>query len=352
MKCLRSWLAAAAAGLLLPMLAGCLDRDSIAVIADAENQLFTPDGRLVVTGGTGVFEVVAAAGGGYAARPIAAEVSGSCNHTGLAQIGAWIFTACVQRRPFQSADHHLLAARAVAGQPLHFVQVDRASADPMDALALPNGLAATPDGRLLVADYRLPGTAGVARVALDLTGERPRITAFERDWLAAAHGIGHPNGVRVQGRELFVSDFSFVKRYLFDDRAEVPLFLTMPGGVTVKNEVLVFQGATAVDDIEPFCGGVVVTDFIGGRLVYMAPDGLDARGLPKYREARSTPWQALHAPSSVKLGRAPLFDGHDVLITEKGLLGEFTSDYGNRLSRVKAGTDLSDPAACDRLNAR
>ncbi|WP_140632657.1 hypothetical protein [Methylibium rhizosphaerae] len=176
-------------------------------------------------------------------------------------------------------------------------------------LALPNGLAVTQDGRLLLADYRLPGAAGVARVALDLTGERPRITASERDWLAAAHGIGHPNRVRVLGRELFVSDFSFVKRYLFDDRAEVPLSLTLPGGVTVKNEVRVFQGATAVDDIEPFC-------------------------------------------CSVKLGRAPLFDGHDVLITEKGLLGEFSSDYGNRLSRVKAGTDLSDPAACASLNAR
>lgn len=351
MKRLRSMLAALAS-LLLPLLAGCLDKDSIAVVADAENQLFTPDGRLIVTGGTGVFEIVATAGGGYAAQPIAAEVSGTCNHTGLAQIGPWVFTACVQQRLFQSPDHHLLAARVVSGQPLRFVQVERSSNDPMDALSLPNGLAATPDGRLLVADYKLVGSAGVARVALDLAGARPRVSAFERDWLAQAHGISHPNGVRVKGHELFVSDFSFVKRYLFNDVGDVPLYLTMPGGTTVKNEVLVYQGTTVVDDIEPHCGGVVVTDFVGGKLVYMAPDGLDARGLPKYREARSTPWQALQAPSSVKLGRAPLFDGHDVLVTEKGLLGEFTSDYGNRLARVKASADLADPASCAGLNAK
>jgi hypothetical protein len=340
--------------LLAPLLAGCLQKDKIVTLPDAENQLFTPDGRLVVTGGTGVFEVTRS-GSGYRANALPAEVSGNCNYTGLAQVGSWVFTACQQRPngPFGAPDNHLLAAQVTAGQPLRFVQVDRgASADPMDSLALPNGLATSPTGQLLVADYNLFGAAGLARLRLDLAGARPRITGFEKDWLASAHGISHPNGVRVLGNELFVSDLYFVKRFQFDAAGNVPLNLPAAGGGSVKNEVLVYQGFSVLDDIQPLCGGVAVNDYLGGRLIYMAPAGPDGNGLPTYRQSLASGWQSLQQPSSVVLGRAPLFSGRDVLVTEKGVLLEWNSDYGNKLSRVDAGVDLNDPVGCAQLNAR
>ena len=345
-------LAPLAAALALPLLTGCLDKDKIATIPDAENQLFLSDGRLVVTGGTGVFEIVKTSSG-YAAQPLPAEVAAGCNYTGLAQIGGWVFTACQLRPngPFGAPDNQLLAAAVVPGQPLRFVQVDRASSpDPMDTLALPNGLAAAPGGKLLVADYNLFGSAGVARFSLDLTGAKPRVTAVEPNWVASAHGVSHPNGVRVAGNELFVSDLYFVKRFQFDSAGNVPLQLPKPGGGTVKNEVLVYQAATALDDIQPVCGGLAVVDYLGGQVVYMAPNGVDGNGLPRYRQAYASGWQSLQMPSSFAVGRGPLFSGRDLLVTEKGILLEFNSDYGNKLSRVKSDLDLNDPASCARIN--
>jgi hypothetical protein len=341
-----------AACMLPPLLSACLDKDKIATVPDAENQLFTPDGRLIVTGGTGVFEIKRT-GAGPVAEAASADVNGACNFTGLAQIGDWVFTAC-QQRPgglLAAPDNHLLAARVEAGRPLHFVQVERAVPDPMDQLAIPNGLAATPTGQLLIADYNLFASAAVARATLDLGGAVPRLAALEKNWLGPAHGISHPNGVRVKGNELFVSDVYFVKRYQFDAAGNVPLYITSPSGSTVKNEALVYQGATVLDDIQPYCGGVIISDFLGGRLVYAAPNGADAQGMPTWRVGLYSGLQSLQQPSSVIVGRGPLFSGYDLLVTEKGVLGEFSSDYGNKLSRVKSSIDLNSPLACAQVNA-
>jgi len=342
---------AAIAALLLPLLgllSGCLDKEKLVSIPDAENLLFTPDGRLIVTGGDGVFEI-RGNGTGFTAERLASE-AGNCNHTGLAQSGSWVFTSCQRRNGlFGAVDNHLLAAKVVPGQPLRFVEVDRASPDPMDGLSIPNGMAVTPGGRLLIADFNVLLASGVARLAIDTTGARPRVTSFEKNWLAWQHGIYHPNGVRVAGNELFVSEIATVKRYRFDASGNVPLNIA-PAGRAVKNEVLVYQGATVVDDILPLCGGVAINDFTGGRLIYMAPNGVDSNGLPTYRQARASGLQSLQQPSAVMVGRGPMFSGRDVLVTEKGVLLEFTSDYGNKLTRVKSSVDLNDAAGCAALN--
>jgi hypothetical protein len=131
----------------------------------------------------------------------------------------------------------------------------------------------------------------------------------------------------------------------------VPINIPAPGGRTVKNEVLVYQGVTVVDDIQPICGGVAVDDFAGGRLIYMAPTGLDSNGLPTYRQGVSSGLASLESPSSVMLGRAPMFTGQDILVTEKGIIGEFTSNIGNKITRVKSSVDLGTSAGCAALNA-
>jgi len=341
-----------AACLLPPLLSACLDKDKLATVPDAENQLFTPDGRLIVTGGTGVFEIKRGTEG-VVAEGASVDVSGTCNFTGLAQIGDWVFTACQQRAGglLGAPDNHLLAARVEAGRPLHFVQVDRPQPDPMDQFAIPNGLAATPAGQLLIADYNLFASAAVARATIDFSAAVPRLAGLDKNWLGPAHGIGHPNGVRVTGRELFVSDVYFVKRFQFDAAGNVPLYIASPTGSTVKNEVLVYQGATVLDDIQPYCGGVIINDFLGGRLVYAAPNGADANGMPTWRVGLYSGLQSLQQPSSVVVGRGPLFSGYDLLVTEKGVLGELSSDYGNKLSRVKSSIDLNSASACAQVNA-
>lgn len=339
------------AALALPLLSGCLDKTRVATVPDAENQLFTPDGRLIVTGGTGVFEIVRDGSGGYVAQRLASDAPANCNYTGLAQRGTWVFTACQSRANlFAMPDNHLLMAQVQPGQPLHFVQVPRPSPDPMDALGLPNGMAFSPAGQLLLADSNLTGLqGGVARLSLDTAGGAPRLVNFERAWLGSAQHLAHPNGVRVQGRSLFVSDLSAVRRYQFDGAGNVPSTLPSPYG-PVANEVTVYQGLTVLDDIQPLCGGLAIDDFLGGRLLYLAPNGADAYGLPTYRLAWSSSLGSLQQPSSVQVGRAPLFSGNDVLVTEKGVIGETGSDYGNKLSRVRAPLDLSDPASCTQLN--
>lgn len=339
-----------AAALALPMLSGCLDKTKLATVPDAENQLFTPDGRLIVTGGTGVFEIVRD-GSGFTAQRLASDAPAGCNYTGLAQRGAWVFTACQFRANlFAMPDNHLLMAQVQPGQALHFVQVPRPSPDPMDGLGLPNGMAFSPSGQLLLADSNLTGLqGGVARLTFVTSGSAPRLVSFEKAWLGSGQHLMHPNGVRVQGNELFVSDLNFVKRYQFDAAGNVPASLSSPYG-PVPNEVTVYQSLTVLDDIQPLCGGLAIDDFLGGRLLYMAPSGADAYGLPTYRLAWASSLASLQQPSSVQVGRAPLFSGSDVLVTEKGVIGETGSDYGNKLSRVRAPFDLSDPASCVQLN--
>jgi hypothetical protein len=339
-----------AGALSLPLLTACLDKSTVATVPDAENQLFTPDGRLIVTGGTGAFEIVRS-GSGYAAQPIAADVSGSCDYVGLAQVGAWVFTACQQKANlFAAPDNHLLVAKVVAGQPLHFLQVPRPSPDPMDTLGLPNGMAVSPTGQLLLADSNLTGwQGGVARLTLDLGGSVPAVTRFEANWLGSAQHLMHPNGVRVAGKELFVSDLNYVKRYQFDAAGNVPATLPSPYG-PVANEVTVYSTLSVLDDIQPLCGGLAIDDFLGGKLVYMAPAGPDAYGRPTYRQAWASAPLSLQQPSSVQVGRGPLFSGTDVLVTEKGVIGDETSGYGNKLSRIQSPLDLNDPASCTQLN--
>ncbi|MFP5304559.1 MAG: hypothetical protein ACLGI7_01890, partial [Gammaproteobacteria bacterium] len=74
----------------------CGSKAALVAVPDAENLLFTPDGRLFVSGGTNVFEIVAA-GDGYTAYAIH---DGACNFTGLALRGDVLYANCFDGRLF------------------------------------------------------------------------------------------------------------------------------------------------------------------------------------------------------------------------------------------------------------
>ncbi|MGE5405284.1 MAG: hypothetical protein ACM3PP_10165, partial [Candidatus Saccharibacteria bacterium] len=69
---------------LLLLLSGCASKTVVAPgIADAENALFTSDGRLFVTGGTNIYEITPSG--------TVPQCDQKGNHCGLAQYGNYIY---------------------------------------------------------------------------------------------------------------------------------------------------------------------------------------------------------------------------------------------------------------------
>lgn len=337
--------------LLSPLLAGCLEKQDVIYLPDAENLLFTDTGDLLVTGGKSVVQVLPdAEGGGYTTRTLSPENLPSCNYTGLAQIGDWVFTSCVETRWVFLRNNHLLATNVrQPGYRFQIIGDPRDLRDPMDTISLPNGLAASPDGALLIADYNLLADAGIARatfvfpepdaVAQAATaGETalPRLESLQRNWVGPSQGLSTPNGIRVSGEHLYVTDGSSVKRFGFDTQ----------GRISGEGTVM-WRGTLAIlDDLMPYCGGVAFTSFLAGRLHYVAAYTDPDTGVETFEEIYATPPFAYEAPSALAIGQAPLFSGRDLLVTEKGLLQNDNRGFGNFLVRSPLTEDLGDAELC------
>jgi len=62
--------------------------------------------------------------------------------------------------------------------------------------------------------------------------------------------------------------------------------------------------------------------------------------------AESSPL-AFSSPSAIAIGQPPMFSGYEVLLTEKGLMFDNASSFGNRLSAAQMAFNLNDKEACD-----
>ncbi|PID43859.1 MAG: hypothetical protein CSB48_03480 [Proteobacteria bacterium] len=334
------------------LVAGCVEQEDVVVVPDAENILFTSAGDLLVSGGKGLYQVESTVNpdGSTAYQKTKVYSGPDCAFTGIAQSGDWVFAICKggyiewEGLIFSLVvDTHLVAAN-LNERPLDFKALDEGlDYDPLDEIVIPNGLAFTPTGHLLVADENFFATSSVGRITLDYSEGRPGLAGFEKDWLDNEYGFEAPNGVRVDGNTLYVSDVNKVRRLFFDAQGEVPLSFLDENGNEVSNrpeDNEFYQGGWIIDDIMPYCGGIAVTHFFQGKLVFQTAAG----------EKYQTPPFSFDGPSSIAVGGGQSFDGNDLLVTEKGILLENNSNYGNRLTRVPLDYDLLDPATCEALN--
>ncbi len=341
-------------GLLALGLIGCIEKETIAVIGDAENILTTSDGQLLVSGGDNIYRVYpdSANNGPDPLFPGNARLGQyACNFTGIAQREHWVFTSCVQRRFLFFTDHHLLVADLREDQPVFEVITPLTGMDPYDAIGLPNGLAFAPDGALLVADYDLVYKSGIARVELDFSGTRPQVTSVEKHFVdPLTHGLNAVNGIRVAGDYLYLSDVNSVKRLRFDASAGVPASVPDGRGGMRPNITTMWSGGLAiVDDIMPLCDGLAFTSYLSGSVHYVARYTDDA-GEEYFPQLYASPPFAFDSPSALAMGQIPgVFDGDSLLVTEKGLLGDLRSGKGNRLSRASLSLDLNDPQLCEDI---
>ncbi len=276
----------------------CGEAVQLIAIPDAENILFAPDGRLFVTGGQNIYEVTQNADGSFAAAPLADE--SPCGFTGMAiRNGVLYANGCGTR----------LFAGLLTAHPL------LTSIHSYDAPCIPNGLALGPDGKLYSVDEPLlpqclPPDPKIVRLTIDPAD--PLKIAHEEVWvqgspagllfLGVDNVLRFPNGLVRDGNTFYATDGGsvFSVELLADGSA---------GPVTP-----LFFEPTAHDDLG--LGGVdglLVSDFFKGRILLLSRAG---------ELLQETAPATFTAVSAVRLGQPPMFQPTDILVTDKGVIGD------------------------------
>jgi sugar lactone lactonase YvrE len=279
----------------------CGTRTVLLDIPGAENLLFTPEGRLFVSGSENVYEVTRDGDGTWQATPLSAA---ECNFTGLAQIGQTLYANCFDGQLFAAT---LTGTPALA--PIHDL-----------GIAAANGLADGPDGELYVVNGPLSPSAlpdpKILRVDLDPAD--PLAVLAQIDWLLTGD-LTFPNGIQRRGRTLY-----FTQSETLDAAPGKLMQVEVQADGSAGEPVGIGFFDTILDDFGLAGDRFLLTDYAGGRIALMNADGdIEQETLPL----------SFDNPSSVKLGRPPLFGERDLVITETGVVGfPPTPGYGNLLS--------------------
>lgn len=302
----------------LPLSACLLDEDRIVYVADAENLMYTSDGRLLVTGKKNIFQI-RSVDGNYSAEPLYPE--GDCIFNGVAQHEKWIFTVCNKGL----SPWYLYAAGLKDNGEIRFSEIGR-----IGGFILANGMAFTAQGDLLVADTNLlsNGNYGLAKIKInhsampDYNDPDPEfdaskiILSIDKKWLDL-----NPNGVRVKNNILYITELNALWKFYLDDAGEV-----------ASSQLLTRQSGY-LDDLYPLCGGALVTNYIEGSIFFVDEQGqVD----PVYR----TPTRSLGGPTAMLPARSDLFPNGGLVVSEAGIPFEFSGKLGDRVIRLDMGVDF------------
>lgn len=294
----------------------CLSRDCgskelIARIPDAENMIFTDDGRLFVSG-SNVFEVVRDANGTFDA---VATTAPAAFYGGLAIRDDVLYVNVPVSRM-------LMASRiGPRGAAMNFVPVHR-----YEEIGFANGLQLGPDGELYAADgpfpFDLPTTSSIARLTLD--PDDPFQVLSEQRFLSFADA-NLPDGLALDGRTLYFTD----TRLLSPATGGPPVATGLIRAVDIQNDGsagpirdVVADLLQLFDEVNRVGDNLLVTDFLLGQVSFYDRSGsLLLKSAPL----------AFEQPSSALIGRPPMFSEDEILVTEKGAPFEYLLPLGNKL---------------------
>lgn len=272
--------------------AACGERTVLLDLPGAENLTFSGDGRLFVSGGKGLFEIHKDADGSFRAERISTEAAG---FTGLAIRGNHLYASSGDGRLWAGA---LTANPQVA--PIHS----------MTGMCIANGTALGADGRIYVVDEPLNvclPDPKIKRFTIDPND--PLKVINEEVWVQGSAlgllsvGIGNtlrfPNGLQADGNRFYGTDGGSI--YTVD---------LLPDGSAGEVTPIYFT-VDIHDDLGLVDDGVLLANFLTGRISLISREG---------KLLQATAPATFSFPSSVRLGRPPMFEPTDIVVTETGLL--------------------------------
>lgn len=261
-------------------------------IFDAENSTFSANGRLFVSGGSDVYEISKDVLGNLSSTIVSSE---TCNFTGTTIVGSVLYATCGDNRLF-------------AGD-INFLPITPRYT--ISGSQLANGLAAH-NGFLYVTDGPLSFPSKIIQLQIDPSDAFSIIG--QADWTSFGELLS-ANGLQVVNGELWVTNFDQVLRYVIN-----------PDNTKGSSSTVLSNTGSALDDFFVLADGRIVvndnsgnTAFIFDQLGNMLESTTDVLG-----------------PSSAIQGQPPMFDAADIIITEKGTLGDNTVGNGNRLAIFRA----------------
>ncbi len=285
----------------------CGEAIKLVTIPDAENILFTPEGRLFVSGGLNVYEITKLPDGQFIATPIA---DSECGFTGLVQKDDMLYAVCGDSRLFAGK----ITNTPVLTQIYTFAE----------NMCIPNGAALGPDGRIYVVDEPLNVCVPDPRIVrLTIDPDDPFNIIEQETWVQGGplglmflnldQTLRFPNGLARIGNTFYSTDGGvvFSVELMEDGSAGDPTSL--------------FFEPTAHDDLSVTDDqkSLLVTDFFLGKIVH-----LDLQG----NVLQQTNPLTFAFPSAVQQARPPMFEPGDILVTEKGILQDTVTPIGNVLT--------------------
>jgi len=280
----------------------CGSKTVLASMPGAEYLHFTPEGRLFASSDLNVFEVTRS-GDDWITTPIGVM---DCGFAGLEQRGNILYAnGCNQLFATELTDSPLL-------QPIHSYE----------GFALANGLTSDPDGNLYAVNGPIASSGLVDPMVarLRFNPDDPFEVIEQTTW--AAEGLEFPNGIDYFDGQMYVSDSSATQ-------AQVGSVKTIPlnpdGSAGPVSTLAIWPGI--LDDITVVDGAyILVSDYLTGMVGQISLEG---------EITQTTLPLTFQNASSVLPGEPPMFSKTDVLVTEKGLLGDTFSPIGNQLSVFK-----------------
>lgn len=294
---------------------GCGEAVPLVTIPDAENILFTPEGRLFVSGGLNVYEITRLPDGSFMANPIA---DAECGFTGLVQRGDYLYAVCGDSRLFAGE----ITATPLLTQVYTFAE----------NMCIPNGAALGPDGKIYVVDEPLnpaclPPDPRIVRITVDPAD--PLHIIEQETWVQGGplglmflnldQNLRFPNGLARIGHTFYSTDGGVV--------FSVEL---LPDGSAGPPTALFFE-PTAHDDLSVTDDqqSLLVTDFFLGKVLQLSLDG---------EVLQQTDPITFAFPSAIQQARPPMFEPGDILVTEKGILLDTVTPIGNQLTLFRKTT--------------